>query len=315
MHIEEAAKAYLECKQGQLAGHTFEVYSQRLLTFATWCSDHQVQLEDIKSQVLDSFIAHLAETHHSSYHNKPLSTYTLKGYAVVVRAFLRWCMDAEEFEHLVQFRHVRKLHMPKTIRKTIMTFTDEQLSAMFAACEREMNPHLQLRTKTALSILLDTGLRASELCNLTIEHTHLDPGDAYVHVLGKGLKEREVPLGQLSRQMLTEYISTYRADAGPGEPVFGRRYQGDMPLTTSGLASAMSRVCEWAGITGLRDSPHTLRHTYALRFLLEGGSIYTLRLLLGHDRLSTTEIYLRALESRQARKLAVSPLDRLQLAR
>ncbi len=233
----------------------------------------------------------------------------LAGYARVIRCFLNWCLEEEAYELVVKPAVVKKIKMPKTQKSVIDIFTTAQLQALFVACQYEYNEHLQVRARAILSVLIDTGIRASELCTLTLEHTHLDPGDAFVKVLGKGRKEREVGLGTLSRQALEDYIIRYRGQAGPQEPVFIGRYSE--PLTPDGLEQIITRLGSFAEISGVRCSPHTFRHSFAVSYLLAGGDLYKLSLLMGHEKTEVTEIYLRTIQARQARQGGLSVLDQI----
>src|ERR1700694_587759 len=100
--------------------------------------------------------------------------------------------------------------MPKLQVKIIETFTKDQVKAMLAACEKEFDHNLAVRDRAILYVLYDTGIRASELRGLTLDHVYLRPDDAYLKVLGKGDKWREVGLGKDARTALHRYLTRYR---------------------------------------------------------------------------------------------------------
>jgi len=115
----------------------------------------------------------------------------------------------------------------------------------------------------------------------TIEHTHLDPGDPYIKILGKGQKWREVGLGVQTRQALENYVKPYRKVAELSDPLFLNRYHEH--LTVFGLENLMRRLGKWAGIKRVRCLPHRMRQTFAVNYLLQGcGDIFKLSLLMGH---------------------------------
>jgi integrase/recombinase XerD len=174
-------------------------------------------------------------------------------------------------------------------------------------CKKEYNEELVVRDKAILSVLFDTGIRAGELCSLTLENTHFKP-EAYLKIIGKGNKWREVPLGKTSSAALHKYISRHRPKSEQQVVFLSRAGEG---LTTSGLFQLVQRLGNWARIKGVRCSPHTARHTYAVSYLSNGGDVYKLSRLMGHTSVSVTEHYLRAFKNKDARK-GKSVLDNME---
>src|SRR5258708_31591099 len=136
--------------------------------------------------------------------------------------------------------------MPKIDQKVIEVFTVEQLKALFLVCEREYTPVLSARDKAILSVLLDTGIRASELCGLTLDCVHLTVEEGYLKVMGKGRKEREVGLGDKARAALHKYMVRLRPKTSGHNEVFLSRFNA--PLTVNGLDQALYRLADWAHI-------------------------------------------------------------------
>src|SRR5260221_9729170 len=130
----------------------------------------------------------------------------------IIKAFLHWCVRQD----LVSPGLLNKLEMPKVEQKVIEVFTPQQIAALFRACEEDELPWLVERNKAILAILLDTGIRASELTDLTLERVHIALDEAYLVVNGKGRKQREVGLGKKSRNLLHRFISRYRPNV-PGD--------------------------------------------------------------------------------------------------
>jgi site-specific recombinase XerD len=145
---------------------------------------------------------------------------------------------------------------------------------------------------------LDTGMRASELCGLTLDRLGSDSAIVY----GKGRKERTVgPIGRQCQRQLLRYIERFRVGRAGVETVFTTD-EGD-PMTLSSLDGLLKWIRDEAGITGVRVSAHTFRHTFAVSYLQQpGADIYKLKLLLGHSNVTTTELYLADFEQRQARQ-------------
>ena len=208
-----------------------------------------------------------------------------------------WCIG----DDLISDKVTKRLEMPKRDIKIIQTFSSDHVTKLFAAAglPNKQYPWFADRDGAILAVLLDTGIRANELCDLTLDRVHLTADDAYLVVNGKGRKQREVGLGMKSRQLLHRYIHRYRPHT-PGElHVFLTR--AHRPLQPEGIDRLLYRLRDLTSIQGVRVSAHTFRHTYAVSYLKAGGEIYKLSRLLGHTSVVITEGYLRAFEARDAR--------------
>jgi integrase/recombinase XerC len=185
----------------------------------------------------------------------------------------------------------------------VQPFTDEQANALLnAAKESKLGP----RNYAALLMLFDTGLRASELCGLTIGDLDLSQHTATVE--GKGGKRRQVCFGAAVARALWAYLKTGRRDSS--EPVFASERGGH--LTTNALYHIVERLGEEAGITGVRCSPHTARHYAAISFLRAGGNTFTLQKMLGHTDLKQTRRYSQIADADVATQHRMySPVERL----
>jgi integrase/recombinase XerD len=270
----------------------FELKKQRLGYFVDWCEKQgATQLEMVSSNVIRAFVLHLQSLKADELNprkptqDKPLSPLTIKGYMLIVQAFFSWC----DREGLLEGRpnptkRVPKVKSPKYV---IQTFSPAQLAAMLDACD--LATPLGQRDFAMLLLLIDTGIRASELCGLLVEDIH----EGYITVLGKGSKQREVGLGPNAARALWQYMQRFRSmltkSAFERHVFVGR---DGVPLLRGGLYQALERIGEKAGITGVRLSPHTFRHTFAKAWLENGGEIFKLSRVLGHSEMQTTQIYL-----------------------
>jgi site-specific recombinase XerD len=155
-------------------------------------------------------------------------------------------------------------------------------------------------------LLLDTGIRASELCTLTLENTFVKEG--YIKVSGKGDKERMVAFGATTKKALMRYLTTFRPQSD--DPYLVLTSQG--VITYTALNHCIKRIGISVGIPRLH--PHLFRHTFAVNYLMNGGDIMSLRLMLGHTDISVTQMYLHLAESHvQIQHAKFSPVDRLLL--
>lgn len=313
-------------------------YKNALTSFSDWCGSQQVMLHQINANAVQLFLEHLQSTHIPSKTSATqLSSHTLASYVKTIKRFLNWCLLDEQYSEQVKATTIARIKKPKLDEIVLDTFTPEDIEALKKACSKEESEHLRLRDLAIIAVLLDTGIRATELTTLTIEHVHLDPKDSYIRVYGKGRKWGEVGLGEESRRLIGKYIRQFREPTiehrletqdgkrmklwSPREKAAARRQysQGQrlfvnragQPLTKSGLYQIITRLGEWAGIEGVRCSPHTFRHTFAVTFIRQGGDIYTLSRLLRHTSVKVTENYLRSLQQTEARKGAKSVYDNL----
>jgi site-specific recombinase XerD len=278
---------------GRARGHSPRALGwneQKLRRFAEWCATQDVRdVEAITAALVNRFLVSLPPE---------LTDLTRKGYAQSVKAFLNWCAR----EDLISEKIPRRISMPRVTAKVIQTYTPDQVRRMLAACEREVYPAMRVRDRALVSVLLDTGLRAGELCGLTLGNVHFGP-DSYVQVMGKGRRERQVGLGERSRAELHRYIYRHRSAPESQQRVWVNQKGG--PLQVGGLDQLLYRLKDWAGaeqFEGIRVSSHTFRHTFAVAYLVGGGDVYVLSRLLGHSQITTTEVYLRAYQSRMARR-------------
>jgi integrase/recombinase XerD len=141
-----------------------------------------------------------------------------------------------------------------------------------------------------LETLYATGLRVSELVGLKLSQVSLDMG--VVRVLGKGNKERLVPLGEEAIDWLKRYCATARTELGgdaKAEAVFVTARRG--PMTRQAFWQLIKRHAATAGIARTALSPHTLRHAFATHLLNHGADLRVVQLLLGHSDITTTTIY------------------------
>ena len=281
--------------------NTREWYEQKLRVFIAWAEAEPLTMGEIRAVHTRRFIEHLRDRANPRT-GAPLADNTVHGYAQVVQGFLSYCAK-EEINKRVQ------VPMPRVEQTVIETFTKEQLTRLFAATKHEVFPSLRVRDTAILATLLETGIRADELCTLTLDRLFLNAHEPYIDVLGKGRKRREIGLSSGARRHIHKYVTRFRLSDKSVSTVFvGRR---GTPMTHFGLDEMLYRLRDWAGVTGVRVSAHTFRHTFAVHYLLSGGDIYMLSRILGHSNVTTTEIYLRAIKRQQVRKVQFSLLEEL----
>lgn len=202
---------------------------------------------------------------------------------VALRTFYRFLL----LERRVESDPTENVEAPKAIKKLPSYLTPEEVDRLLAA--PDLSSPSGLRNRAILEVLYATGMRVSELTGLTVQQLNADAG--FVLVMGKGSKERVVPLGEEA----LDWIRRYRESARPA--LLGERTSPALFVTARG--GALSRQMVWvmigrcaraAGITK-HLSPHTLRHSFATHLLEHGADLRSVQLLLGHADISTTQIY------------------------
>lgn len=213
---------------------------------------------------------------------------TIRTRATAISCFFNW-LGAEK---LVASNPMLRVRRPKKPQRITPTFTESELRAMFAAVKQTPDP---VRDKAILCLLLDCGLRVSEL--LAVKPSDYDPSTATLTVRGKGRKVRLLKMGQYSRQAFEEHLEGANGD------FWGL-------VRREGVAYLTRHIGK---LVGTKANPHKFRHTFAMRFLDAGGTIDELQYLMGHSHISTTMIYARAGQEQRALRSHAehSPLDAL----
>jgi integrase/recombinase XerD len=242
---------------------------------------------------------------------------TIQTYARSVRAFFHWLVRRESIERNPFDRVV----FPKVGKPLIRTISPEEFERLLLACTppNESGPiatRAAVRNRAILWVLLDTGIRVSELCGLRL--SDFDRKHGVITVKGKGSKERRIALGQNCQRNLLYYLDRHRpsdeelAEWGSAGEDHLFLSETRLPLTKNGVTLLFARLKKRAGITDKRVSPHILRHTFAIRYLKAGNDPFSLQELLGHEDMATVKLYMRMNDDDiQEQKRKFSPGDHL----
>ena len=197
--------------------------------------------------------------------------------------------------------------LPKPEKRVIVAFTTEHLEKILRSFD--LSTEMGFRDYVIVMLLLDTGMRLSEISGLTVDAVH----DDYVKVFGKGRQEREIGIYPEVSKLLWKYVHKYRHPLDPKEKALflGR----GKPLGVNGFKLVVKRLKQATGISDVRVSPHTFRHTFAKMYLDQGGELFKLSRELGHSDIQVTKVYLEDFGSTEARRdhNSYSPLAGLQL--
>jgi site-specific recombinase XerD len=257
-----------------------------------------------------SFMAHLQTTKAFVDHpltgpqEKGLAGHTVNCYLRAVRAFWGWLIA----EEIIDVNPFDKVKVPRAPKKLIQPFDWEQVRSLLGAVDPGTPEGF--RDQALMMTFLDTGMRASELTDLRLEDANVP--QRYLKVRGKGGRERFVPIGALVQKNLIRYIGQYRPS--PCHPFVDNVFltRSGAPLTVNRVEAIVEKYAAKAGLTGVRASPHTFRHTFAIFYLRNGGDVFTLQRILGHETLDMVRNYVNlARHDIQEAHLRYSPADRM----
>ena len=257
-----------------LSKNTLSSYRRDLLKVATWLASRQRDLLSATHADLLDFMAQQSSLLQASSTSRLLSS---------LRRFYQYALR----QGTIQSDPSLLIERPKLPRRLPHSLSEADVEALLRAPDVEKT--LGLRDRAMLETLYATGLRVSELVQLTVAEVSLDMG--VVRVMGKGSKERLVPLGEAALDSVQAYLGTARAE------LLAQHASAAFFVTARG--AAMSRQMFWylikryAALAGIRKhlSPHTLRHAFATHLLNHGADLRVVQMLLGHADISTTQIY------------------------
>jgi integrase/recombinase XerD len=260
-----------------LARNTLVSYRGDLLKFAQWLrKKNSISLLDTRQQEIEEYLAHQVLVAKASARTTSRELSSLK-------RFFRF----ELRQGKIKADPTLRIDAPKLPRSLPKSLTEGDVESLLDAPQVEKL--LGLRDKTMLETLYAGGLRVSELVGLKIPQVSLDMG--VVRVLGKGAKERLVPLGEEALTWIGRYLDEVRPDLlnGKVSDALFVTARGQ-PMTRQGFWYLLRRYCAQAGLAKT-VSPHTLRHAFATHMLNHGADLRVVQLLLGHADISTTQIY------------------------
>jgi integrase/recombinase XerD len=264
-----------------LSANTLSAYRRDLSTCARWLA--RTPLVEARRSDLQRYLSYRVQTGARARTTARLLSALRRFYRYLVR------------ERLCATDPTAELESPKLGRPLPKSLTEEQVEQLLVAADT--GDALGLRDRAMLETLYATGMRVSELVGLKLSQLNRDAG--FIRVLGKGGKERLVPLGEEALTWLTRYLAEARS------ALIGRRQTDALFVTMR--AAGMTRQAFWhnlkrlarrAGVDETALSPHTLRHAFATHLLNHGADLRVVQMLLGHADLSTTQIYTQVARAR-----------------
>ncbi|WP_432663182.1 tyrosine-type recombinase/integrase [Wukongibacter baidiensis] len=231
-----------------------------------------------------------------------LSKTTIQSYVRHIRSFMNWLFNEGYIENNIG----SKIKLPKAPKKTVEILSDEEIKKLYKSINERTE--FGLRNKCIVSLMLDSGLRRNEAITIDVQNIHFTQN--VIKVFGKGEKERIVPMGLYTKKLLYKYLNGYRPmPEYPTDRVFISQEKN--PVSIDVIKMLFYRLKRKTGIKRL--SPHLLRHTFATRYLINGGDAFSLQLILGHTSLEMTRRYSHIASSYTVKNFkSLSTLDRLR---
>ena len=259
----------------RLAGHTLESYGRDLTALAAFAAKSERRLDRLDRQALEEFVREQM--------SRGLSPRTVARMVAAVRGFYRFLVLDRRLEH----NPADDLRPPRAWPALPRCLSEDQVERLIA--QPDVTTPLGLRDRAMIELLYATGLRVSELVNVRPADLHLD--QQFMTCIGKGNKERLVPIGEQAADWITKYQQSARRTLlkGRASPRLFVNARGG-PLTRVGFWKILKRHGRSAHLPGTL-SPHVVRHSFATHLLEHGADLRAIQMMLGHADLSSTQIY------------------------
>ncbi|MCD5323071.1 MULTISPECIES: site-specific tyrosine recombinase XerD [Pontibacillus] len=273
---------YLQIERG-LSRNTLMSYERDLTQYVTFLKN-KTALSDVRKIARTHIMQYL---HHLNDLNRSQSTIarTLSS----IRAFHQFLIR----EQITQADPSLHIETPKKERKLPKTLSMKDVEALLSM---RADDALSIRNKAMLEMLYATGLRVTELVSLKVSDLHLTMG--FVRCLGKGSKERIIPLGNMAKKSIEIYLSSSRSELvkqNQTDELFVNHH--GRPLSRQGFWKILKAVAKEVGVEK-EITPHTLRHSFATHLLENGADLRAVQEMLGHADISTTQIYTHVSKAR-----------------
>lgn len=273
--------SYLSVERG-LAPNSVSAYRRDLTEFLAFLEAGSLSVEEVGKETIGAYLQDLYGRVSPRSVARKISS---------LRSFYRFL----QLDGYVRHDPTETLESPRTWRTLPRFLSGPEVEAMLA--QPDLATPIGLRDRTMLEVLYATGLRVSELVRLRRDAVHPDPG--LVNVVGKGDKERMVPVGDTALLFLDRYLreaDPFFREKAPHSPFLFLTRRGG-PMTRQQFWNIVERIGRLIGFEG-GLSPHVLRHSFATHLLENGADLRAVQLMLGHADISTTQIYTHVTKER-----------------
>jgi integrase/recombinase XerD len=266
--------AFTEMEKG-LSQNTIESYKQQLEKF----QKHLIKKNHCHSKLSDSQVIEFIKSEAS----KGISLATQSHLISVLKGFYKYLVT----EGALDSNPVSNLEFPKKWSVLPHYLSIQQINTLLSI--PDTTTPLGIRNKAILELMYGAGLRISEVIQLRSKNIYLE--ESFIRVLGKGNRERVIPLGKKAKQTMRIYLDEIRGKLVKEKdtPSFFLNHRGK-PLSRQGLWKIIKGYGKQMGIASIL-TPHTLRHSFATHLVEKGADLRSIQMMLGHSSISTTEIY------------------------
>ena len=271
-------KNYLKLERS-LSNNSIDAYLLDIRKLTSFISENystSLSIENINVSIIESFIKHLFKSESSTYSQARI----VSG----LKSFFNYLL----LEEKIDINPMELIDAPKLVRKLPETLSIQEIENIINAVDLDSKEGM--RNKAILETLYSCGLRVSELVNLKVQNLFLDIG--FIKVLGKGMKERLVPIGTKAAECISIYMKDYRTILNISEGFEGYLFinRRGKNLTRNMIFIIVKDLVKKAGLNK-NISPHTFRHSFATHLIEGGADLRAVQEMLGHESITTTEIY------------------------
>lgn len=256
-----------------LSDNSINSYVLDISKYLNYLEKNNLNYKDIHEENIESYLKELDDDDYS--------VYSVVRKISSIKCFHEYLKKEENIPDITA-----KLESPRFYKKLPNVLTIEEVDKLLNI---NLETPFDYRNKAMLELMYATGLRVSELCNLTFNNINLD--EKYVRCFGKGSKERIVPIGDVALEYLNIYLNTYRGDLKKKnlcDNLFLNNH--GKKLTRQGFLLILKNIAKQQEINK-NITPHMLRHSFATHLLNNGADLRSIQIMLGHSNLSTTQIY------------------------
>lgn len=271
-------KNYLKLERS-LSNNSIDAYLLDIRKLTSFISENystSLSIENINVSIIESFIKYLFKSESSTYSQARI----VSG----LKSFFNYLL----LEEKIDINPMELIDAPKLVRKLPETLSIQEIEIIINAVDLDSKEGM--RNKAILETLYSCGLRVSELVNLKVQNLFLDIG--FIKVLGKGMKERLVPIGTKAAECISIYMKEYRTNLNISEGFEGYLFinRRGKNLTRNMIFIIVKDLVKKAGLYK-NISPHTFRHSFATHLIEGGADLRAVQEMLGHESITTTEIY------------------------
>lgn len=298
MFKESLEEFLFECEVNGLAKETIKNYSYNIKKFLQFAEKNNIfKVQDLTKQICKSYVIYLRKKEYEeTYINTTITTTNL---------FLKYMHEEGYINESLNIKLIKEKD------KVIETFTDVEVQAMLQTFKKRN--YIDIRDKTIMMMLIDTGMRAGEVCKLEVTDIK---DNMILFVQGKGKKERYVPFSPALRKQMMRYErakESYFMDK-LYLPNYYFLSKDGRQITRFVLQWMVAKAGEKAGVSRKKCFPHNFRHYFAISSLKNGLDLYSLSRVLGHAEIETTTVYTSSIKDKEIQELSLksSPLMSLK---